>query len=659
VLTKNWLLPISGALALLVFFLTGTLDSVPGGDSAMFIGAAFSNGVAQPPGYPLITLIYKFLFSIPGDSVFYINFSSGFFNTAASLILYLLFEKLLECRWTAIVLACFFCVLPIVYRYGVVAEVFALNNFICSTIIYLTYSYSKDPKAKTIYLGAFFIGLGISNHHSVILVALPCVLYLIFYYKNLLSPTKLLKLTSFIILGLSPYLYLLIAPTYAGEISWGNTSTIEGFFHHFLRKDFGTFRLTASGKGGFLANIFEFSSNLPIESYAIFIVFPLYWIFYRLKAKTLKKIEFEELILLSFLFYIFFFFSLSNIDLANPLFKEVFIRFWQIPLLLLLIISSFGIKILSQKYSNFKKQIFFLLLLLVCIRGFYSFKESSRRGNSIIHDYGKIMLTSLPNKAVLFATGDLQVNILRYLQVVKKIRTDITILPIPLMDLSWFRQIHSKKSTGIELPPGLYSRIKKPGHYQMLDIIQLNPQEKYFILPDAGIVKSNQNADLSLLEIYKWVPHGFLFSLLPKREPVKAKDVIRNHNWAKGQFKPENYRPMEEGSWEELVYKVVYWNAERFHMIYHTRELKNNNNYQNKIFLANHIEGLRNKHSVIPPEFLKNLGLLYYQLIGKLPKAKTKLLSAWGEYYQHHADKSSKEANEIKRALDHFSGVSK
>jgi len=659
VLTKNWFLPITGALALLFYFFAGTLDSVPGGDSAMFIGAAFSNGVAQPPGYPLITLIYKFLFFIPGNNTLYINFSSGLFNTAASLILYKLFVKILGCRFTALVMACFFCVLPLVFRYGVVAEVFALNNLICCAIIYLTYSYTEKPEVKSIYFGAFLIGLGVSNHHSIFLIALPCIMYIFFLNKELFRPTTLLKLCIFLLLGLSPYLYLLIAPSFAGEITWGSTSTVEGFLHHFFRKDFGTFRLTASGKGGFFQNITDFFKNLPFESFAIFIIFPLYWVLHRFKTEKIKKVDFEILILVTFLFYILFFFSLSNIDLSNPLFREVFSRFWQTPLLLLLIITAFGLKALTQKYLHLRKVIFCFLFLILITRGIYSFKDSSRRGNSIINDYGKIMLTSLPNKAVLFATGDLQVNLLRYLQVVKKLRPDVTVLPIPLMDLPWFRHVHTKKSTEIELPPGLYSRRRKPNHYQMLDLVQLNPQKKFFILPDADLVKGNKNSDISLLEIYKWVPHGFLFSLVPKRDTLNAKDVIRNHNWAKGQFKPEKYKPMEKGSWEELVHNIVYWNAERFHMIYHTRRLKQNNNSQDKIYLANHIEGLRKKHGEVPPEFLKNLGLLYYQLIGKLPSARVNLLNAWGKYYQLHKDKLSKEAKEIKKALDHFSRVKK
>ncbi len=658
-LLKNWIFPFTGAFALLLFFFLGTLESVPGGDSAMFIGAAFSSGVAQPPGYPLVTLIYKLLFIFPGDSTHLINFSSAIFNTMASIILYRLFHKILGCRWSSIVFASFFCVLPIVFRYSLVAEVFALNNILCASILYLTYSYVNSKEIKTLYLGSFICGLGISNHHSFVLVAIPCILYLLLKNKELLKPIIVLNFFLFTLIGLLPYLYLIWAPSTDALISWGDTSSFEGFFHHFLRKDFGTFKLTASGKGGLGPNLFEFFKDLTADSYALFLILPIYWLFRKIKLKNTRRFDFEYLILSILSFYIIFFFSLSNIDLSNPLFKEVFARFWQVPLLLLLIISCFGIRAINERFPNYKKSVFAILLILFMTRAFFSFQESSRRGNSIIEDYGKIMLTSLPNSAVLFATGDLQVNILRYLQVVKKLRTDITVLPIPLMDLKWYRGIHKKMKTDIKLPDGLYSIMKKPGSYQLIDIAKLNPQKKYFILHDAGMVKKSGDSDLSLLKRFKWVPYGFLFSLVPLQNENLTKEVIRNHNWAKGQFKPENYKIMESGSWEELVQEIIYWNAERFHMIYHTREIKRLNDYKIKIMLANHIEGLRAKHNKIPPEFLKNLGLLYYQLVGKLPNAVGKMILAWGEYYKNLSDKNSKEASEIKKALDHFSRKNK
>ena len=140
------MLPAGLFITLLVYFYMGSMTSVPGGDSSMFIGASYSGGVAQPPGYPFITLIYKFLHLFPGDSTHLINFSSGLFNACASLILFFLFKEILNCSYNAIALSALFSFMPLIFRYGIVAEVFALNNLLISAVLFLTFKFQQTRK---------------------------------------------------------------------------------------------------------------------------------------------------------------------------------------------------------------------------------------------------------------------------------------------------------------------------------------------------------------------------------------------------------------------------------------------------------------------------------------------------------------------------------
>lgn len=625
------------------------MPTVPGGDSSMFIGAAFSNGVAQPPGYPLITLIYKFLFLFPLDSVFLINLSSAFFTSLTSLVLYFLFKEIIDCKYNAAILALLFSLLPLIFRYSLVAEVFALNNFLTALTLFVGFKFHQTKSLKYSYFGVFLMGLGMSHHHTFAFIALPLIAWLLLNHSELRSFKVLTKLAILGVLGLGPYLYLFIAPHYAGEITWGETSNFTGFIHHFLRKDFGTFRLTATGSGGFISNLLAFLKDLPLESFGIFYFLPGLWVFNNFKSY--KRSSFSHLIFFILVLYVVVFFTLANIDLTNHLFKEVFLRFWQLPLLLLTILSAYGLQFINPAH---KKKVFLLLTIIVLLRGGFSFKNHSRNGITIFQDYGETMLESLPKNAVLIATGDLQVNILRFLQVVKKRRSDVTILPVPLMNLSWYKEIHRKFHPLVKLPSGVYGPFKTKGKYQLLDILNLNPQLSFYILQDNKLVKSEKASDLSLLKKFNWIPHGFLFKLKQKEDRDNPLSTISNHIKAKGTFEPDSYRRVEQGSWEELVTDVVFWNAERYHMIYHTRLLKNEDSLPHRQALASYIEGLRKDYSNLPPEFLKNLGLLYYQLRQKGIMTDKKLLSAWGDYYKSLSDKTTLEAGEIKKALDHF-----
>lgn len=636
-------------MGLLAFFLCSVMETVPGGDSSMFIGAAFSSGVAQPPGYPLITLIYKFLFLFPGNSVFLINFSSALFTSATSLTLYFLFKEITKCKYNAAVLGLLFSTLPLIYRYSLVAEVFALNNLLISLTLLSAYKFHQTQKNTFAYLGVFVMGLGMSHHHTFAFIAIPLIIWLIINHKQLRELKEISKLFILGLLGLTPYLYLFISPQYAGEISWGETNSWTGFLHHFLRKDFGTFQLTATGNGGFLSNLIAFFKELPIESCAILVFLPALWIYKGLKPFKLDS--FSHLTFCLFIIYLAVFFNLANIDLSNDLFKEVFLRFWQLPLMLLTILSAYG---LLHIKPNLKKITFFVLMTLVLVRGAISFNNHGRAGVTIFKDYGHAMLESLPKDSVLIATGDLQVNILRFLQVVAKVRTDVTVLPIPLMNLGWYKSSHRKFHQAVKLPPGVYGPKPSLGKYQLLDIIDLNDQKKIFMLQDNSLVKKEASSDLSLLKKYNWIPHGFLFRLSPATENIDPISIFSQHTKAKANFNPINYKDLEKGSWEELVKTVVFWNSERYHMIYHTRLLKTHDLVPHKQALAAYLENLRSHFISVPPEFLKNLGLIYYQLLKNGFKTQEKLVSAWGAYYKTLEDKTSHDAREIKKALDHF-----
>jgi hypothetical protein len=98
--------------------------------------------------------------------------------------------------------------------------------------------------------GVFFSSLSLSNQHTIILLVIPLSLSVIFTQK-FTTITKAVQMAIFYgSLGLLPYLYL---PFYScfktAPYTWGDTCSINGFVHHILRKDFGTFKL---GRLGFL-----------------------------------------------------------------------------------------------------------------------------------------------------------------------------------------------------------------------------------------------------------------------------------------------------------------------------------------------------------------------------------------------------------------------
>src|SRR4030095_1987975 len=66
--------------------------------------------------------------------------------------------------------------------------------------------------------------------------------------RRALSPRVLAGFAGMVLLGMTPYLYLVVASGHA-PVTWGDTATLDGFLTHFLRREYGTFRLAESSVG--------------------------------------------------------------------------------------------------------------------------------------------------------------------------------------------------------------------------------------------------------------------------------------------------------------------------------------------------------------------------------------------------------------------------
>lgn len=272
----------------------------PGGDSGELLAEACMLGVAHPPGYPLmiyfsrgIMEIFRFFrlgyndyLSNGSSNPYFPSLDPRFYSPAyqvnlassvigavstgllyATGILYLshIFPEFSTLQRslisTGISLAWAFS--PLIWMYSISAEVFVLNNFFITLIIYLFTNYSvrsiiylADPsisnisKVQWIYrytsFSVFICGLALCNQHTSILLIIPTAVWILWSQYELVTVPQLGVYLLYGILGLLPYIHLPIAHMYwRNPGSWGDTSTIMGFFRHLLRSDYGTLRLLA------------------------------------------------------------------------------------------------------------------------------------------------------------------------------------------------------------------------------------------------------------------------------------------------------------------------------------------------------------------------------------------------------------------------------
>lgn len=224
-----------------------------GGDSAELAAVGATGGVAHPPGYPLYILWLRVTSWLPATS-------PAHRAALATAILGALSVAALQraCvawgarRRTAAVAAAIYAVSPLAWRLATEPEVFALNVLLAMGIVIFAAPGPPPRGSETLRVAVLGLlaGLGISNHHTIVLLAPLGLWATVRALRHARAPgLAALAGIATLAIGLSPYAYLVVASRAAAldaGCMWGDTGTASGLLHHFLRKDYGTTQLAAS-----------------------------------------------------------------------------------------------------------------------------------------------------------------------------------------------------------------------------------------------------------------------------------------------------------------------------------------------------------------------------------------------------------------------------
>ncbi|MGR8933847.1 MAG: glycosyltransferase family 117 protein [Gammaproteobacteria bacterium] len=210
-------------------------------DDGLFILAGYFNGIAHPPGYPLYTLLGKSASLVPVSTpAFRAHALSGFFGALSCATLWYISRLLLSCINSAYVAAFAYSVSKAFWSQAIIAEVYTLNVFIFLILLALMLKYvSAADKWKNSLLPllmAFIYGLGISNHWPLLVLSTPCLILVLWpalpYLLRMLP-----KLVPFLLLGLMPYVWMVWRSQLQPAISFsGRIDSVNDFWYVFSRK---------------------------------------------------------------------------------------------------------------------------------------------------------------------------------------------------------------------------------------------------------------------------------------------------------------------------------------------------------------------------------------------------------------------------------------
>lgn len=229
-----------GLLALVTLLLYGWVapHHVVDGDNAEFATLSVTGGAAHPTGYPLYVLYLRALSWLPGASPAHTAaLATALLGAATVLVLHAACRAWGARPFAATVAVALFACGPVVMRVVTEAEVFALNNLVVATVLWLAAANGPLRGARRGFGLGLVAGLGLADHVTCVLVAPVGLLGVARALRESSATRTALLATGGLVLGLTPYAYLVLAPD--TPLAWGKVRDMHGVIAMFLREDYG------------------------------------------------------------------------------------------------------------------------------------------------------------------------------------------------------------------------------------------------------------------------------------------------------------------------------------------------------------------------------------------------------------------------------------
>ena len=206
-------------IGLLVFYILTMPPNVTFEDTGIFAGACYSLGLAHPPGYPLYIYtcypLANIITLLGGNPALGAALTSAVFASITCVLLAWFVNRQLNKKYLGHGIGAFLGLNPIVIAQAQIPEVYTLNLLLIMITLIIADNYLRTKDPKQLYFLALVTGLGLANHWPLYILTYPVILlWLIpirnYLFKDLINIKVLSKFILCMILGLSPYLHLLI-----------------------------------------------------------------------------------------------------------------------------------------------------------------------------------------------------------------------------------------------------------------------------------------------------------------------------------------------------------------------------------------------------------------------------------------------------------------
>ncbi len=505
----------------MTFYLFNVSRSIFTGDSGLLVTVSSIGGVAHPPGYPLFTLI-GFVFTRV-SSLFHVTdaFAVGSISAiASSLALVIYFRLALQFTKSTLIAVVTTLILGTTYLFwlfALVPEVFALNNLFALLLIYLSLQYVKKKTLVYLLFLSFVAGLSLTNQFTIILL-FPALFLIVSpqLKKDFLAKRKIVfYCLAAVLIGLLPYLYVVIASLHHPAIDWAQIKDVRSFIEFVLRMRYGTFKagyFETQGINDRWSALFSYATTFT--SYVTIPVVILCLLGMVKEVFTRKRYAIGLLSGFILAGPVFFFYAAFPFDTA--FYVTVAERFITLSIIIALLFLPLGIAAFSQKIADIFSRpiysvIFSSIFLLIPLQLFIANYPRLQLANiSVGNELGRNYLESLPQNSVLLLASDTSLFSTWYMHYVQGIRPDVTILNA--VDPKQINASLHEKNISILTPDNLFDA--QTAVLKNIEIIDAS-YPVFSEVPFAG----NKRVT--------WLPHGLAYELRRSTEPKLSLDQFR------------------------------------------------------------------------------------------------------------------------------------
>ncbi|MEY2546524.1 MAG: hypothetical protein QOG48_1641 [Verrucomicrobiota bacterium] len=540
------------AITFALYYATAARDIVVG-DSPELIMAAVLRGVAHPPGYPLFTILGHLLSEIPalGPMPFRVNLLAVICDALTVAVVYFTALRLTNARLPSVLAALALSVTPLFWSWSLAAEVFPLNNLIAALLIYCLVSWhERAERSNWLIAAAFFAGLGLTNHQTIVLLG-PAVCFVLWRRREILwtRPRVIVYCAIAFALGLLPYIYIPIAAAHHPAWSWGEISSLRDFAALIMRKNYGSHRLVSANEylgGSAVSRIIALGASFGSLAGTLSILGAI---------EAFRRCRwYLWFVGIAVIFAGAFFVAITNLNIATaPSALFVLQRFFLLSHVVVAPLLAFGILLLGEVAPSLgigrNRVAAGLAFIATAATACVTYRHVDLSRNQIARIFATDVYESIEPRTIVLATGDGIAFPLLYCKVVDGFAPDVPLIIVPLMATDWYVRQLRERYPDLIIPFDRYD----PQTNNLKKLVDANPTRTFAAPGTLG------NDDHSL-DAEHWPYQRGIVTIVESKSAARTmNEMLNDYERLSPHYRPPDPRLVRHETFEEDILNVYSW----------------------------------------------------------------------------------------------------